>query len=108
MNPVRAGRLGEINYHPQANPHSSRPVYQDVWGLIHQIRCLTIKVRYFPTYPLADPPPPNHIHGLEELLFQVFQSHHGGLTVELAKTKRLLFDMTQPVWGVEVPVREFF
>lgn|ERR1041385_2565077 len=117
-NPQQLGRLRDVyedgppsiyGQQPQRilkNPNSSRPVYQDTSGQIHKIRCLTIKIRYNPTYDLTDPPPPNHIHGLAEMLFQGFQNHLGQLTIQLVKTKRLTLDISQPN-QIVVPVRTF-
>ncbi|HEV7485299.1 MAG TPA: hypothetical protein VGQ65_06420 [Thermoanaerobaculia bacterium] len=80
--------------HP--NPKSSRPVYQDAKSAIHKIRCLTIKIRYNPTYPITDQPPPNCLHGLLELVLQFYQKPNAvGLSLELAKRVVLVSDQWQ-------------
>jgi hypothetical protein len=78
------------------NPNSSRPVYQNTQNVIHRIRCLSIKIRYNPTYPITDLPPQNCIHGLLDLVFQVYQKpNQNGLCLELAKRTLLVCDQFQ-------------
>jgi hypothetical protein len=95
------GRLREIlGFNGQQivypNPNSSRPVYKNMQNVIHKIRCLSIKIRYDPTYPITDLPPQNCFHGLRDLVFQVYQKpHENDLCLELAKRTLLVCDEFQ-------------
>jgi hypothetical protein len=76
------------------NPHSTRLVYQDTSNRVHKVRCLTIKVRYSSPYPITDPPQPNHVHGLAELVFQLYLKPNGNWAFEQAKQVLYTVDLS--------------
>jgi len=72
--------LGSLNYPNQfsptlpffPHPNSSRPVYIEN-SQVHKARCLTIKIRFTPTYPLTAQTPNSPIY-LEQLTLQAYRN----------------------------------
>lgn len=69
-------------------PNSTRPVAVNALGGIQKVRCLTIKVRYDPPYPLSDAPLGNEAQALQYLVVQAYNTG-GGVSLKEAKASVL-------------------
>jgi len=91
-NPMNPLFLPPVNQ--KLNPNSTRPVYQTMGGQVHKIRCLTIKIRYEFPYLLLDAMPQNQFSALAEIVVQVYRKTDGNLITEIAKLKKVIYDVT--------------
>ena len=69
-------------------PNSTRPVMKNTTGQLFKVRCLTIKVRFDPKYPLKD-----FGSGVNEIVVQVYTNNTGtGLTIQTVKVKKYVLN----------------